>query len=528
MPSTAVATSRHASWVRGTALASLLLFPLVQAIAFSVAPDHVDHVFIWLTCLAALQIVLAALVRVWCGGPAERRNLWLVAAFAFWISGQIATLLESSVTGTDGSLHSSVLLFSLFAMPILLLASINRASHVSAAAYYTDAITVLILTYAFSTYNADVIAQSRIDASSTFDLISRNFAIEELLLCFVVVVRMVAAESQDDWGYFRILAEFLGVNLVLAVIFNYWTADTEIILLRAASYMTMTTPFLLLAWRLASPLPRPGMLPVVGDRARAMFLGLSPSILTVTAVMLTLQIMERHPALARVLLTISVLSHIVRSMLTHAWFIRSRDALVASELTLQSMARLDPMTGVGNRRRFTEALDDEWDRAARARSSLAVLMIDVDYFKTYNDTYGHDAGDQCLQRVARALRVSLPRASDVVARYGGEEFVVLLPNTTAERAYLVAQRLRHAVEQLQIGHRSSPHTVVTVSIGVDAAAPSHGDEHRTLMASADRALYAAKTAGRNRVARAGAASAGASADADVRGIASWHEIEPSR
>ncbi|MCB1007537.1 MAG: diguanylate cyclase [Acidobacteria bacterium] len=177
---------------------------------------------------------------------------------------------------------------------------------------------------------------------------------------------------------------------------------------------------------------------------------------------------------------------------------RTRQLENANALLID-LSYLDPLTSIPNRRRFDEVLAEEWRRAGRSRSRLSLLMIDVDCFKAFNDTYGHQSGDDCLRQVAASLSDHLPRAGDSVARYGGEEFAVLLPGTDAAGAYLLAERLRQEVARLGIPHRASGvASHVTVSCGVASRRP-HGDEDpATLVAGADVALYAAKRRGRDR------------------------------
>jgi len=172
---------------------------------------------------------------------------------------------------------------------------------------------------------------------------------------------------------------------------------------------------------------------------------------------------------------------------------RSRDALAR-------MARTDGLTGVANRRTFDDMLLREWRRQARTGQPLSVIMIDVDHFKQYNDTYGHGAGDGCLKKVTHAAEGALQRPADVVARYGGEEFVALLPDTTLEGALSVAEGIRAAVIALEIEHAASkaaPH--VTVSLGVACMIPEQDKEPSVLLEAADSQLYAAKSNGRDRV-----------------------------
>ena len=173
----------------------------------------------------------------------------------------------------------------------------------------------------------------------------------------------------------------------------------------------------------------------------------------------------------------------------------------AAELDLAVMATTDGLTGLCNRRRFDEILDNEWRRAQRGEGSVALLMIDIDHFKKYNDQFGHQTGDAVLMAIARCIGVSARRAADVAARYGGEEFAVLLPGASMQDALDNAERIRTAVLALP-ALAGGPDVTPTVSIGVAAGAPAAGIALRDLVKAADTALYDAKATGRNRCARA--------------------------
>ncbi|MDP1733860.1 MAG: diguanylate cyclase [Sulfuritalea sp.] len=167
---------------------------------------------------------------------------------------------------------------------------------------------------------------------------------------------------------------------------------------------------------------------------------------------------------------------------------------------LESLAHIDSLTNIANRRRLDRALLQEWRRCQRAGASLALLMIDIDAFKAYNDHYGHGLGDVCLTKVAAALAAGLQRPADTVARFGGEEFAVLLPETDIAAAALMGERLREKVAALRIPHapkRQYEH--VTISVGCAAVLPGALLNPQDLLDAADRNLYAAKSAGRNRV-----------------------------
>jgi len=168
---------------------------------------------------------------------------------------------------------------------------------------------------------------------------------------------------------------------------------------------------------------------------------------------------------------------------------------------LARLSRLDPITGIANRRRFDQALEEEWRRAVRARSPLALALLDLDHFKAYNDSEGHLAGDRCLREVAVLLRGRAQRSGDLAARYGGEEFALLLPGLDAERAAAFVEGVRLELERAALPHPGSPLGVVTTSCGVAAVVPDAAGQPAELVARADAALYRAKRRGRNRVER---------------------------
>lgn len=165
--------------------------------------------------------------------------------------------------------------------------------------------------------------------------------------------------------------------------------------------------------------------------------------------------------------------------------------------TLQLQAMEDGLTKLANRRQFDQFIRDEVGRAKRDKGAVALLMIDVDYFKRFNDEHGHLAGDECLKTVGAIIKENIKRPGDLAARYGGEEFAVVLPGTDATGAFVLAEKIRRAVETTGIHYNSGPINNVTVSLGVSAIAPTQNDLPQALIAAADKALYAAKASGRN-------------------------------
>lgn len=177
----------------------------------------------------------------------------------------------------------------------------------------------------------------------------------------------------------------------------------------------------------------------------------------------------------------------------------SHEQLSSANAELSRLAHMDGLTGLANRRLFDQTLAQEWARAARSGARLALVMLDVDYFKRYNDHFGHQAGDECLKQVSAALTAALHRPGDFVARYGGEEFVLVLPNTDQDGAIQVVEMVLNQIRNLQIAHQTSDAAkVVTMSAGIAVMLPLQGVDFYCLVEAADQALYQAKHLGRNR------------------------------
>jgi len=178
--------------------------------------------------------------------------------------------------------------------------------------------------------------------------------------------------------------------------------------------------------------------------------------------------------------------------------VRSHMELKLHQDTLQDLSTRDGLTSIPNRRRFDESYQIEWKRSCRNKLHLSIILIDIDHFKNYNDTYGHTRGDQCLKQVAETLYSGVRRPADLVARYGGEEFICILPETDSNGAKNVAGLLRNVIESLKIPHKESDTAEhVTISLGASTVIPNGSISQKSLIESADRCLYQAKNNGRN-------------------------------
>jgi diguanylate cyclase (GGDEF)-like protein/PAS domain S-box-containing protein len=184
---------------------------------------------------------------------------------------------------------------------------------------------------------------------------------------------------------------------------------------------------------------------------------------------------------------------------------RAETQLEAAYHAVEALAVEDALTGLANRRRFDEMLAREWRRGSRDRGPLSLLLLDVDHFKAYNDTYGHVQGDSCLRLIAEVAMDTVMRTGDLVARYGGEEFAIVLPSTHADAAFRIAHQISAALRSRCVPHETTPARIVTISIGCATLIPNLDQSEQTLVELADKALYSAKNAGRNRICMAGAA-----------------------
>ncbi|GEP12818.1 GGDEF domain-containing protein [Methylobacterium gnaphalii] len=196
-------------------------------------------------------------------------------------------------------------------------------------------------------------------------------------------------------------------------------------------------------------------------------------------------------------ITTMVLTHLFRRELVQRKC--AQQVTDALNIELQKLATTDALTGLANRRRFDEVLDQEWRSAVRSGHSLSLLVMDADYFKGFNDRYGHQKGDEALQVIARSIEAGIDRSSDVACRIGGEEFAVLLPKTDVAGAKVVGERIRTLVSAWKTPHTGNPHGILTVSGGAAEMSPSKIIAAAALVSAADSALYEAKAQGRNQI-----------------------------
>ncbi|MBF0109484.1 MAG: diguanylate cyclase [Magnetococcales bacterium] len=219
----------------------------------------------------------------------------------------------------------------------------------------------------------------------------------------------------------------------------------------------------------------------------------------IPVIFVTGQTEEKHEALGFEVGAVDYISKPLSPMITLAR-VKTHVELKRRGDALERMAVLDGLTGIANRRRFDEFLEYEWERSLRYRHPLSLILMDIDFFKRYNDALGHTSGDECLVKIARSIAEAMPRTVDLACRYGGEEFACVLPETSAEGAGIVARRILANCRDLRLPHpRSDADEIVTLSLGTATVVPTLDIARGHLIEMADKGLYLAKSRGRNQV-----------------------------
>jgi len=322
------------------------------------------------------------------------------------------------------------------------------------------------------------------------------YDVEYLAVVLLAALRLfLGAHNAANRYFFRVILLYTSLYAVCSGIYNHYVGKYSLTngldALNDIPSAALALAALLAPAIAAEPRPRAGRPRLVRliDNARPVFLSLA-------LIGLSALVARRHFAMAFGFIVGAFVLYSLRASLLQSKLEFAQAALEQSNSRLSEMALFDSLTGVSNRRSFDQIYAIEWGRAQRSRQPLSLLLIDVDHFKRINDTYGHQAGDECLRNTARVLSAALDRPADLIARYGGDEFAILLAETCSAGAWTVAGRIRSNIANDAIARASFP---ATISIGVstwDAEAEASPEQ---LIRAADRALYAAKHNGRDRI-----------------------------
>jgi diguanylate cyclase (GGDEF)-like protein len=444
--------------------------------------------------------LFAAVATLWRGRSHSTsvRFRWyaLALALTIWAAGAFGNLWQEMVLHRQNEMYrASMLAFNLAVVPTTFLLASDWRQHGRQLLRAVDALVALALGCAYFQYTWSMINDHSAPAEAGVAYLVWLLDLQNLYLAAGALVRWYVAEDRDERDLFRALAVYTLVYFVIVFINDHYFAGNPAFGPQYGTLVTLAFAVLCgFALRTPSALPVRSVNPALARMVRSG----SPILLAVALLTASLFLIRVEYLWGCVGILIAVVGIGVRTTLIQVHQIEHGEALRREASALQTIAWTDALTGVPNRHFFAESLARAW-RGERRPGQQAILMIDIDHFKLLNDRYGHPVGDGCLRDVARALQRALVRPDDVLARYGGEEFIVLLRDSPAAGAQVVAERLRASVQNLHIENAGSPEQVVTVSIGVASAELTDEATAARMVADADRALYEAKCAGRNLV-----------------------------
>ena len=479
-------------------------FLLVQLGVFAFARQQVGVGYAYVVMSLAPLLTAGA-----CGWRARAeptlsgKVAWSALALAMfvWSLGAADNLWQELILGRANEMYRNAMLaFNLAAVPLTFLLAGEWELSGRRLVRSIDAVIALALGFGYFLNIWAMLTARGAPDQAGIDALIRQLDIQNAFLFIGAAIRWRAAVDPRERDMFRALALYAVVYMTIVALNNRYLAANPSFDARDSSIVTIAFAVLWMFARRRPLLVEPVR---VNPAAVRIVRSASPIILAVVLLVLSLFLIRVDYAAGAAGILIAVLGYGARNIVAQVRHIEREDWLQRDRNELQTIAWTDALTGVANRRYMDRALE----RAAKARrhgrretQSYAVLMVDIDHFKGLNDRYGHVAGDTCLRIVARAMQHALARPGDVLARYGGEEFIVLLHDADLRGAQIVAERIRAAVQSLAIEHAGSPIGVLTVSIGVASTPIDDGLPPANLVDAADKALYAAKVSGRNRVA----------------------------
>jgi diguanylate cyclase (GGDEF)-like protein len=439
----------------------------------------------------------------WRATKVERksRTTWILlgAGMLIWLCGMILSAWEDLFQRIPVSVAwFSDVCFFLFDAPILLAISSVSAEQSVPFFVWMDGFQALLTGYL--TY-VTILSVTPFSGSTlvpvSISVLLLTYKVENVILAAASTLRLLAQPRGNERRFYEILCAFLAAFALMAWIYNDWAVTTDE---HDLMDLMVDIPFLFLAVATMAPwAPRNQPAQPEQKKSLALFVeNISPIFYTIALLALSMSVMRQHSYSGVVGVFTALVVYGIRMTILQDRHLRVQHELHVARDRLEAMALTDALTNAANRRCFDQTLVLEWNRAVRNQQPLALILVDIDYFKRLNDRYGHPAGDKCLVAIAAALQSTLPRSGDLLARYGGEEFAAILPATDDAGARVVAKRMQAAVGSLNIRSRTPTGPIVTVSIGIAVFESSHADAAE-IVEAADRALYRAKERGRNRV-----------------------------
>jgi diguanylate cyclase (GGDEF)-like protein len=426
------------------------------------------------------------------------RTLWWLFAFAIALSSAGMTAdFYAEATGTTGvnvAPGLQVLLSTLNGACLLLAVSMQfdprtlRAVRViNASLSLAMGATFFVLVFSVAAIHGAKHAADPLFMSYLFDAM-------DIFIAAAATIRALGAEETQERRFFYVVAIFMGVDTIFPAIHNHILIRHDFVWLD----LFISAPYLLLVVLIARIRSADLALAKPSPRVARWVRSGSPFFLSFGLLLVGMLVFRTHLYVGAAAMLMAAICYGAVNVLTQSRGIEAEESLTAAKKHLEGLVGVDSLTGIANRRAFEQAILTDCRTARRFAQPISLLMIDVDFFKQFNDANGHLSGDECLVQIARTLQATLARANDLVARYGGEEFAVLLPATAEPGASAVAKKLHEAVAGLRIPHSASPLGLVTISIGISSCDSSTTPSPVRLADSADRALYKAKQSGRNR------------------------------
>ena len=475
------------------------VFVLLHAAAIFFLPAYAMQVSYAFLLTVPLIAAAAALRR---GLREDWRSSrgWLLMALGMvsWALGMVASLRQNLfLENANAAPGDSTLLFVLYGVPILLAVSASYMEREPLVVRTIDALLALTLGYLFYVHVFSLVTLQGAGSRSQAVYMAMMLDAENLFVLLAAAIRFSASDRRHEFQFYRAVVTFAGLYTVVTAYYNHFVALGDHPDFGSLRDPLVDVPFLafaLAAWREGEQTPRrpsPTLVRMVRSG--------SPLLMALALLALSIVVLRERFYVGVMGIVVAVLGYGARNTFTQAQHIKNEEGLRQQSDELATLAHTDSLTGLPNRRALDEMLERAWYRPGVIRDRITLLMIDIDYFKQLNDTYGHPAGDACLKKVAEALRSVLGRPGDLLGRYGGEEFALVMSGAPLQAGLVVGERLRQTVEALAIEHARSPHRVVTISVGISSGMAGLRPLD-LLIAQADSALYQAKRNGRNRVA----------------------------
>jgi diguanylate cyclase (GGDEF)-like protein len=486
-------------------LAFLLLHMIsVTAADFSDSPQSfvnvsLSYLFSFLPPFFAVLISFRLARR---GADALQLNWALVCAgVSCWCVGVVLSGWADAIEHTSGEVAAgSDFFFFIYGVPILLAVSLPAPQQRTAFYLVIDgiqaAIAGLLAYIQILGLTPFVTAADPVPAS----LLVHAYNLENLALAIAATLRLLSCQKEsEERTFFATLTGFLWCYAIFTGLYN--AIELGELNQVGPHDLLPDLPFLLLAGAMYCLAPKKSYLTqaLVNPSSLALFIeNGSPLFFTLALLALGTSLARSHFGLGMAAVSAALILYATRATAAQGRYMRSEIALGNAKERLEQLTLEDPLTKISNRRGFDQAFETEWNSALASGQRITVMLVDVDFFKQFNDRFGHQRGDQSLASIALALQRSL-RSRDLVARYGGEEFVAILPGTDEPGARRVAERMQELVREIELSDESGGRASITISIGVCVARPDRSSSRFDILEASDRALYRAKQNGRDRI-----------------------------